>query len=330
MRRARNGVARPAGPFIRSSRVLSTLKRGARKLVRREPVIDRPRRRGDRLESVGQLVERDLAARRGELRRPLDRLVPDRRPDAVGVAPARRPGQHRGIERNAAGGAERRQHAPRIGEHVLALDHRRRAAEPLRRAVEQFGLGRQTDLLEREIVPLLRIGGEHGLGRADEEGVDEAVAPSAPEFGQHVVRHVLLVPDGLPVRRRPDERVGDLPPVGRLGGDHLLAHRMEEAGRDQIGGVERLVGHRAICSRAERAHHRGRDVARARPHRDAHGRRGAHRPLPSASSASSALTAARRRCVSGPEASPCARGSPRRSSARRPARPERGRRRFRW
>ena len=54
----------------------------------------------------------------------------------------RRPGQHRRVERNAARLAQRRQHAARIGKHVLALDHRRRAAEPVGGTIEQFRLRR--------------------------------------------------------------------------------------------------------------------------------------------------------------------------------------------
>ena len=98
----------------------------------------------------------------------------------------------------------------RVGEHVLALDHRRRAAEPVGGAVEQFGLGRQTDLVEREIVALPRIGGEHRLGRADEEGVDEAVASSRARIrGSMWWVMCFWYQTRLAVRRRADQRVGD-------------------------------------------------------------------------------------------------------------------------
>ena len=58
------------------------------------------------------------------------------------------------------------------------------------------------------------------------------------------------------------------PPDPRLGGQHLVAHRMVETGPRQIGGIERLVDHRAVGPVLERPHHRRRDVPRPRPHGD--------------------------------------------------------------
>ena len=116
----------------------------------------------------------------------------------------------------------------RIGEHVLALDDRRRAGRAGRRADEQFDLRGQADLVEREILALLRIGREHGLRRADEEGVDAG--------GQSTRARIRAACDAscasgtrsaCPPGTGPTRRVRDLAPVGRLRGDHLLAHRMD-------------------------------------------------------------------------------------------------------
>ena len=238
----------------------------------REPFIVRLGRLGEALQRIREILEPGRAFRRAEAGRALDRVVPGGRPDAVGFAPARRPGQHRGVEGDPAGRAERGQRAARVGEHLGALEHRRGAAEPVGGAVEQRELGGQADLAKREVPALARIGGEHRRRRPDQKGVDEAVGPVEPEGVEHVMGHVLLVPDRPPARRGTGERGGDGAPVGRLRGDHLGAQGMVEAGRLEIGGVEGLVADRAIGAGAEGAHHRGRNVARARPHRDADGR----------------------------------------------------------
>ena len=102
----------------------------------------------------GSSSNTDLRARRGEL---VDRSTASYQAGAQTPSVARRPGAQDSIASSngtpqAAQSA--RQHAARIGQDVLALDHWRRAAEPVRRAVEQFGLGRQADLIEGEIVAL--------------------------------------------------------------------------------------------------------------------------------------------------------------------------------
>ena len=53
---------------------------------------------------------------------------------------------------------------------------------------------------------------------------------------------------GLPSGGGPTSAVRDLAPIGRLRGDHLFAHRMDEPGGDEIGGVERLVADRAVAA----------------------------------------------------------------------------------
>ena len=219
-------------------------------------------------------ADRRNAARGGryEARRLLDLGVPGRRPDAVAVAPSRQPGEHRLVEAEIERGAQRGQRTARIGLQVTAVDHRRRATEPVGGAVEQRQLGRQADFVETERAgPLAGIGSEHSFRRANQEGVADPVDPVAAEFRQHVVGHLLLVPDWPAAGRGPEHRCRDGPPVGRLRGEHRLAHRVVEASRSEIGGVERLVADRAVGAGAERPHHRRRDVARSRPHRDAAG-----------------------------------------------------------
>ena len=240
------------------------------------------------------------------LAKPVDRSTASYQAGAQTPSVGRRPGAQDSIAESKATpqASHSASRTPRgSAEHVLTLDDRRRLSQSIGRAIEKLGLRRQTDLLEGEVVALLRVGREHRLGRADEKGVGDTVAPLAPEFGQHVVRHMLLVPDRLAARRRAHEPVRDFTPVGRLRGDHLVPHRMNEARRSEIGRIEGLVDHLAIGARAEGAHHRRRNVPWTRPHRDADARLAAQELLPSASSASSAFAAARRRRVKGPDAS---------------------------
>ena len=155
------------------------------------------------------------------------------------------------------------------------------------------------------------VGGEHRLGRANEKGVDQAIASSrgriAAACGGSCASDTRRA---LPSGGGPASAAATFAPVGRLRSDHLVAHRMDEAGGDKIGGVERLVGDRAIGPRAESAHHRGRDVARTGPHRDAHDGaaaligRSLRLPRPPAP-----CRARPSRRVIGPEASTGARGS---------------------
>jgi hypothetical protein len=176
-------------------------------------------------------------------------------------------------------------HPLRVLQHVAAVDDRGQAAEFVAGLKEQLDLGRQTDLGEREILAHAMVRRKHRLGRPNQKHVGAGIRPVETETLQHVVGHVLLVPDRLVVGDGTGHGLCDGGPFGRLRANHFIAQRMDEAGGGEIGGVERLVGHGAIGAGAEGAHHRGRDIARPRPHGDAEG--GHARPR--ASSASSAL-----------------------------------------
>ena len=173
--------AYPASPLSRCARGL----------------IEGPRRLGEGLQRVGQVVETGFAARRGETLGFFDRLVPDRRPDAVACAPApaaRRASfpKSRSRRRGRARGAGRGDRRARPG-----LRHRRGAAEAIGGAVEEFDLRGQADFLQGEVLALQRIGGEHRFGRANQKDIEADVDPFTPEAGDHVMRHMLLVPDRL-------------------------------------------------------------------------------------------------------------------------------------
>ena len=157
-----------------------------------------------------------------------------------------------------------------IGEHVIGVDHRRRAAEPVGLALEELGLPLEPEILERGALALAQIGSDHPLGLADQEGVGEAGEIVIADRPDHVVPHMLLVPDrrGRPAAS-PRSVAITLAPVAIHRRDHLVAHRMIGAAGLEEAAVERLVGDEGVGAAAEAAHHRRGEVARPRPHGDA-------------------------------------------------------------
>lgn len=96
---------------------------------------------------------------------------------------------------------------------------------------------------------------------ANEECIADLREPSPAEGGDHVMRHVLLVADLLVSGHASQQSGHHITPVVRLRGDHLLAHRMNEARMQEVCAVERLIDHRSVGTSAEGAHHRRGDVA---------------------------------------------------------------------
>ena len=92
-------------------------------------------------------------------------------PSAVGLSSAGRPAQHRRVPGDAERGTQLRQHARGVGEHVIGIDHRRRVAEPVRLALEEFRLSPEPEILERARLALAEVGSDHPLRLADQEGV---------------------------------------------------------------------------------------------------------------------------------------------------------------
>ena len=111
-------------------------------------------------------------------------------------------------------------------EHVVGVDHRRRMAEPVGLALEEFGLALEPEILERGGLALAQVGGDHPLGLADQEGVGEAGEIVIADRPRHVVPHVLLVPDRRAVGRGPRSDAMTLAPVAIHRRDDLVAHRM--------------------------------------------------------------------------------------------------------
>src|SRR5690606_14672208 len=87
---------------------------------------------------------------------------------------------------------------------------------------------------------------------------------------QHVVRHVLLEKDAPPSGNVACERPAYSMPVRRMAREHLVAERVICAALLQVTGIKRLVHDCGVRPVLPRAHHRGREVARTGPHRDAY------------------------------------------------------------
>jgi hypothetical protein len=103
---------------------------------------------------------------------------------------------------------------------------------------------------------------------ADEEGMPAGAHPVAPDLRQHVMRHMLLVEDPLPAPSGSGDVRRHRPPVRLVVSQDLLPHRMLGAGDAEVGGIERLVGHCAVRTVAERPHQGCGKVAWAGPHGD--------------------------------------------------------------
>ena len=114
------------------------------------------------------------------------------------------------------------------------------------------------------------VGRDH-LGRVpDQLDVAERLGPPGVLAGVEVVGHVLGVVDGGALRQRRVQLGDRLVQRGRLRGHHLVAARVVEAGPGEVRRVEGLVDHDGVRPVLPGPHHRGRDVARARPHGHAH------------------------------------------------------------
>ncbi len=135
--------------------------------------------------------------------------------------------------------------------------------------VEEPALLRDADVVRRDGRARFHVRAHDLRGIADQEYVDERMNPVVLDVIEQMMRHVLLIPERPALGRGAGKRVGHATPVGLAGRDDLVAARMIGACVREVMRVERLVRHRAIAAVLPRTHHRGRDVARPRPHRDA-------------------------------------------------------------
>ncbi len=97
------------------------------------------------------------------------------------------------------------------------FDNGWRVPEPVSLLIEQLALLNEADIGECYVGTLLRIGGQHALRRADQEGVAARGDPAAIEAVEHVMGQVLLVEDRAAVRDRAQQRSHDRARVGRVG-----------------------------------------------------------------------------------------------------------------
>ena len=232
-----------------------------------QPLVHRPTRLGHRQRIAAQRV---FARPPGfETGGAPHRVVPVGRPHAVAVARTRGPRQHARRERDAQPLAQHAQMRFGRAQEIAGIDHQRNVAQPRVQKIEQPALLRQADVVGRHRRARFQIRG-HDFGRvADQQDVAQAEYPLGVHIRQQMMIHVLLIPDRLAAGHRAEQGVGDAAPVGLACGDDLLAPRVIQSGRRQIGRIQRLVAHRAVLAVFPGAHHRRGDVARTAPHRDA-------------------------------------------------------------
>ncbi len=85
------------------------------------------------------------------------------------------------------------------------------------------------------------------------------------------MRHLFLKKNPLTLRHQASQAHSDFSPVGFADCDHFVRAGMSFASCLQVTGVKGLIDDNRIRPISPRAHHRGRDVPRTRPHRDADG-----------------------------------------------------------
>ncbi len=208
------------------------------------------------------LVQLDPARSPGlEARGAHDRAVPVRRPDAVGVTRPGPPGQHPVGEVDPEPLAQPAQVRLGVAEEVAGVDDRRLLGQ----RIEQPNLLEQPDVLGLARLPRPDVGRDDLGGVADQQDVAKSRDPVERPVPKNVVGHVLgVVHRCLDIARQlADHLVG----IGGLGSQHLGATRMVEPGLLEVRRIERLVDDHRVRPVLPRPHHRGRDVARPRPHR---------------------------------------------------------------
>ena len=86
------------------------------------------------------------------------------------------------------------------------------------------------------------------------------------------MRHLLLIKNAAAIRNRSGQVRDDFPPVSLACCNHFFRARVVCARFLQIKSIKRLIHDKCIVAISPRSHHRGRDIERPRPHRDANWR----------------------------------------------------------
>src|SRR5215467_10604629 len=190
-------------------------------------------------------------------------VIPVRAPHPVGVPRPGRPRQHRRGEADAQRRAQRAQYPLGVLEQVTRVDHGTGVG------VEDLRLLHDPQVGQGWLRPDLGVRGEQ-FGRVPEQvGVPQGRQRRPVHLGQQMVGHVLAVVHALARReRRRGEVVEHLAPAVGHAGQDLVPAGVADAGPGKVERVQRLVGHDGVRPVAERPHERGRDGARAGPHRD--------------------------------------------------------------
>ena len=95
------------------------------------------------------------------------------------------------------------------------------------------------------------------------------IEPAAIDFGQQMMRHVLLIEDRLAGRLELRQPLHHFAPIVFLRSNDFICSGVRHVRLSQIVGVEWFVTDQCVRTVAPRSHHRGRDVPWSGPHGDA-------------------------------------------------------------
>lgn len=118
-----------------------------------------------------------------------------RSPDTVAGVRPWCPGQHLIRPAYAERFAQEFQQARWITNNVGTVDDRRRMTDAVRFAFEEFELFRASQMLRPDFFALCKIACHNALRITDEECMGKARKITMLNWANHVMRHVLLIPD---------------------------------------------------------------------------------------------------------------------------------------
>ncbi len=119
-------------------------------------------------------------------------VVPIFRPDAVGLAQAGRPGQHRFFELDADRSTQQFQNLSRILQNIVRANHWRSFSSLLAHEIENLLLLDETKIFERRLRIFLDVGKDHFPRVANEKTVRKIDNPLPIDLGQQMMRHLFL------------------------------------------------------------------------------------------------------------------------------------------
>ena len=135
--------------------------------------------------------------------------------------------------------------------------------------IENFRLLYEADIFQRRFVVLLNVRGDDFAWIADQKTILHGAEPATIDPRQQVMRHLLLIKNVFPLGDVASQSLDNISPVRLAVVDYFIGTGMITARRLQVMRVERLIAQECVRAISPRPHHRGGDVPRSGPHRDA-------------------------------------------------------------